>query len=141
MCAPIMELSNALIYGNRLCCGSTEVANAKLEYTSSTTSSSWLKTVILIIQYISLSVEVFCNLFNMFFTVNEENKISWSIHLKIMPCDVTLKFIIDIQVLDPLRQVIFINTGLYSCYSIILQLLSPTRLVTNISYSQIFCLV
>ena len=33
MCAPIMELSNALIYGDRLRCGSPDVANAKLEYT------------------------------------------------------------------------------------------------------------
>ncbi|KAI3719214.1 hypothetical protein L6452_20109 [Arctium lappa] len=46
MCAPIMELSNALIYGNRLRCGSPDVANAKLEYTSSTSLSSWLKKVL-----------------------------------------------------------------------------------------------
>lgn len=47
MCAPIMELSNALIYGDRLRCGSPDVANAKLEYTTSTSSSSsWLKKVI-----------------------------------------------------------------------------------------------
>nr|GEY09077.1 DNA replication ATP-dependent helicase/nuclease DNA2 [Tanacetum cinerariifolium] len=46
MCAPIMELSNALIYGDRLRCGSTDVANAKLEYTSSTSLSSWLKKVL-----------------------------------------------------------------------------------------------
>ncbi|KAF3570204.1 hypothetical protein F2Q69_00063658 [Brassica cretica] len=31
MCRGIMELSNALIYGDRLCCGSAEVANATLE--------------------------------------------------------------------------------------------------------------
>ncbi|KAI3764734.1 hypothetical protein L2E82_14747 [Cichorium intybus] len=46
MCAPIMELSNALIYGNRLRCGSPDVANAKLEYTTSTSSSLWLKKVL-----------------------------------------------------------------------------------------------
>ncbi|KVH97095.1 Dna2 [Cynara cardunculus var. scolymus] len=46
MCAPIMELSNALIYGNRLCCGSPDVANAKLEYTSSTSLPSWLNKVL-----------------------------------------------------------------------------------------------
>ncbi|KAK9065396.1 hypothetical protein SSX86_016779 [Deinandra increscens subsp. villosa] len=46
MCAPIMELSNALIYGNRLRCGSSDVANAKLEYTSSTSTSLWLKKVL-----------------------------------------------------------------------------------------------
>ncbi|PWA98098.1 DNA replication helicase [Artemisia annua] len=46
MCAPIMELSNALIYGDRLRCGSPDVANAKLEYTSSTSLSSWLKKVL-----------------------------------------------------------------------------------------------
>jgi hypothetical protein len=27
-----MELSNSLIYGNRLCCGSLEIANAKLKF-------------------------------------------------------------------------------------------------------------
>ncbi|KAM7512220.1 hypothetical protein LguiB_011095 [Lonicera macranthoides] len=46
MCAPIMELSNALIYGNRLRCGSTDVENAKLKYISSTSVSSWLKEVL-----------------------------------------------------------------------------------------------
>ncbi|KAJ0668754.1 putative DNA helicase [Helianthus annuus] len=46
MCAPIMELSNALIYGNRLRCGSPDVANAKLVYTSSTSMSLWLKKVL-----------------------------------------------------------------------------------------------
>lgn len=51
MCAPIMELSNALMYGDRVSCGSPDVANAKLEYTSSTSLSSWLKKVI---HYISL---------------------------------------------------------------------------------------
>ncbi|THG01570.1 hypothetical protein TEA_023305 [Camellia sinensis var. sinensis] len=34
MCASIMDLSNALIYGNRLRCGSSEVENAKLKYTN-----------------------------------------------------------------------------------------------------------
>ncbi|OVA14827.1 DNA replication factor Dna2 [Macleaya cordata] len=34
MCASVMELSNALIYGNRLRCGSSEVANAKLRFSS-----------------------------------------------------------------------------------------------------------
>lgn len=47
MCAGIMELSNALIYGNRLHCGSSEVENAKLKYTSSKYVSTWLKEVIL----------------------------------------------------------------------------------------------
>ncbi|KAL4585843.1 hypothetical protein LXL04_010469 [Taraxacum kok-saghyz] len=46
MCAPIMELSNALIYGNRLRCGSPHVANAKLHYTNSTSSSLWLNKVL-----------------------------------------------------------------------------------------------
>lgn len=32
MSSGIMELSNALIYGNRLCCGSLEIANAKLKF-------------------------------------------------------------------------------------------------------------
>ncbi|KAI8572529.1 hypothetical protein RHMOL_Rhmol01G0206500 [Rhododendron molle] len=46
MCAGIMELSNALIYGNRLHCGSSEVENAKLKYTSSKYVSTWLKEVL-----------------------------------------------------------------------------------------------
>ncbi|KAG9134113.1 hypothetical protein Leryth_004792 [Lithospermum erythrorhizon] len=43
MCAPIMELSNALIYGNRLRCGSSDIANAKLQYKCVTSAPSWLK--------------------------------------------------------------------------------------------------
>ncbi|KAL1535834.1 DNA helicase [Salvia divinorum] len=46
MCADIMELSNALIYGNRLRCGSTEVENAKLKYMSSASSPAWLIKVL-----------------------------------------------------------------------------------------------
>ncbi|XP_010532178.1 PREDICTED: DNA replication ATP-dependent helicase/nuclease DNA2-like [Tarenaya hassleriana] len=42
----IMELSNALIYGDRLCCGSSEVANAKLELSTSKFCPSWLKEVL-----------------------------------------------------------------------------------------------
>ncbi|KAK3035488.1 hypothetical protein RJ639_034458 [Escallonia herrerae] len=45
MCAAIMELSNALIYGNRLRCGSLDVENAKLKYTNLAPVSSWLKEV------------------------------------------------------------------------------------------------
>lgn len=46
MCASIMELSNALIYGNRLRCGSTEIENAKLKYRSSASSPAWLMKVL-----------------------------------------------------------------------------------------------
>ncbi|XAR54242.1 DNA helicase [Bertholletia excelsa] len=46
MCAGIMQLSNALIYGSRLRCGSSEIENAKLKYTSSNFASSWLKQVL-----------------------------------------------------------------------------------------------
>lgn len=45
MCRGIMELSNALIYGDRLCCGSAEVANATLKLSTSSSNSSWLKKV------------------------------------------------------------------------------------------------
>ncbi|WOL06102.1 DNA replication ATP-dependent helicase/nuclease DNA2 [Canna indica] len=45
MCAGIMELSNALIYGNRLRCGSSEVANAKLKFFNSEPIHSWLQEV------------------------------------------------------------------------------------------------
>ncbi|EOA38778.1 hypothetical protein CARUB_v10011024mg [Capsella rubella] len=46
MCQGIMELSNALIYGDRLCCGSTEVANATLVLPTCNLTSSWLKKVL-----------------------------------------------------------------------------------------------
>ncbi|XWS74707.1 hypothetical protein CRYUN_Cryun01aG0020800 [Craigia yunnanensis] len=47
MCQSIMELSNALIYGDRLRCGSPEVANAKLKFSRPNSScSSWLKAVL-----------------------------------------------------------------------------------------------
>ncbi|XWS56828.1 hypothetical protein CRYUN_Cryun09bG0119000 [Craigia yunnanensis] len=43
----IMELSNALIYGDRLHCCSPEIANAKLEFPRPNSScSSWLKAVL-----------------------------------------------------------------------------------------------
>ena len=46
MCQSIMELSNALIYGDRLRCGSPEVANAKLKFPRPNSAcSSWLKAV------------------------------------------------------------------------------------------------
>lgn len=43
MCATIMELSNALIYGNRLRCGSSEVENAKIKYTGLPSGPTWIK--------------------------------------------------------------------------------------------------
>ncbi|XP_020682385.1 DNA replication ATP-dependent helicase/nuclease DNA2 isoform X1 [Dendrobium catenatum] len=46
MCAGIMELSNALIYGNRLRCGSQEVANAKIKLTTVEPIKWWLKEVL-----------------------------------------------------------------------------------------------
>ncbi|KAK1273977.1 hypothetical protein QJS04_geneDACA012087 [Acorus gramineus] len=45
MCAGIMELSNALIYGNRLRCGSPEVENAKLSFSKEMPVTSWLRKV------------------------------------------------------------------------------------------------
>ncbi|KAI3905112.1 hypothetical protein MKX01_017358 [Papaver californicum] len=46
MCSGVMELSNALIYGNRLRCGSSQVANAKLRFSSLKSRTSWLKEVL-----------------------------------------------------------------------------------------------
>ncbi|XP_057980952.1 DNA replication ATP-dependent helicase/nuclease JHS1 [Malania oleifera] len=46
MCQGIMELSNALIYGNRLRCGSPEIENAKLKFSGSSSNSLWLKKVL-----------------------------------------------------------------------------------------------
>ncbi|CAN6486391.1 unnamed protein product [Victoria cruziana] len=42
MCSGIMELSNTLIYGNRLTCGSGEVANARLNISNVKSFPSWL---------------------------------------------------------------------------------------------------
>ncbi|KAE8661669.1 DNA replication helicase dna2 isoform 2 [Hibiscus syriacus] len=47
MCQSIMELSNALIYGDRLRCGSPEIANVKLKFTKPISCSPWLKTAAL----------------------------------------------------------------------------------------------
>ncbi|CAH9097877.1 unnamed protein product [Cuscuta epithymum] len=46
MCKEIMELSNTLIYGNRLRCGSSEVENAKLTYSCPIAGPPWMKEVI-----------------------------------------------------------------------------------------------
>jgi len=40
-----MDLSNALIYGDRLRCGSVEVANAKLEFSDLSCDLPWLEHV------------------------------------------------------------------------------------------------
>ncbi|CAN4126033.1 unnamed protein product [Withania somnifera] len=45
MCAAIMELSNALIYGNRLRCGSSDVENGKIKYTGLPSGPTWIKEV------------------------------------------------------------------------------------------------
>ncbi|KAF5207658.1 DNA replication ATP-dependent helicase/nuclease DNA2 [Thalictrum thalictroides] len=46
MCAGIMELSNALIYGNRLRCGLSEIAEAKLKFASALYNAPWVKEVL-----------------------------------------------------------------------------------------------
>ncbi|XP_030966740.1 DNA replication ATP-dependent helicase/nuclease JHS1 isoform X1 [Quercus lobata] len=46
MCQGVMELSNALIYGDRLRCGSSEIACAKLKLSCLKSCSSWLKEVL-----------------------------------------------------------------------------------------------
>ncbi|XP_048233494.1 DNA replication ATP-dependent helicase/nuclease JHS1 isoform X3 [Ricinus communis] len=46
MCQGIMELSNSLIYGDRLRCGSSEIANAKLKFSSLKSCSSWLREIL-----------------------------------------------------------------------------------------------
>ncbi|KAL2337269.1 hypothetical protein Fmac_011715 [Flemingia macrophylla] len=46
MCQGIMDLSNALIYGDRLRCGSFEVANAKLEFSALSCGMPWLEDVL-----------------------------------------------------------------------------------------------
>ncbi|KAG2574315.1 DNA replication ATP-dependent helicase/nuclease JHS1-like isoform X2 [Panicum virgatum] len=46
MSSGIMELSNSLIYGNRLCCGSLEIANAKLKFSGRETVQLKLKEIL-----------------------------------------------------------------------------------------------
>ncbi|KAH7525256.1 hypothetical protein FEM48_Zijuj06G0205800 [Ziziphus jujuba var. spinosa] len=46
MCQEIMELSNALIYGDKLRCGSSDIADAKLKLSSLKLGSSWLKEIL-----------------------------------------------------------------------------------------------
>ncbi|KAJ0970838.1 hypothetical protein J5N97_018797 [Dioscorea zingiberensis] len=46
MSAGIMELSNTLIYGNRLRCGSPEVANSRLMFSDVEPDTLWLKEVL-----------------------------------------------------------------------------------------------
>lgn len=45
MSAGVMKLSNALIYGEKLRCGSPDVENAKLKLSNRGAMSSWLKEV------------------------------------------------------------------------------------------------
>jgi DNA replication ATP-dependent helicase Dna2 len=53
MCQDIMELSNALIYGDRLRCGSSEIANARLKFSGLQSCSSWLKEVIIVFFFVA----------------------------------------------------------------------------------------
>ncbi|GLJ43384.1 hypothetical protein SUGI_0901420 [Cryptomeria japonica] len=46
MCAGVMKLSNVLIYGNRLRCGSSAVADARLEIKGVSKQSLWLREVL-----------------------------------------------------------------------------------------------
>lgn len=50
MCAGIMDLSNALIYGDRLQCGSPDVKSAKLNLLEPGSMTVWLKEVIALIR-------------------------------------------------------------------------------------------
>ncbi|KAJ8438484.1 hypothetical protein Cgig2_008971 [Carnegiea gigantea] len=60
MCAGIMKLSNALIYGDRLRCGSPGVENAKLKLLNGKPTSSWLKEVKKNVYYPGLPLPVLC---------------------------------------------------------------------------------
>lgn len=55
MCQEILDLSNALIYGDRLRCGSFEAANAKLEFSGLNCGLPWLEDVRLFSSGFSLS--------------------------------------------------------------------------------------
>lgn len=55
MCQGIMDLSNALIYGDRLRCGTSEIANAKLEFSGLNCSLPWLENVRILSSIFALS--------------------------------------------------------------------------------------
>lgn len=75
MCQGIMELSNALIYGDRLRCGSPEIAHAKLIFSSLKSHSWWIKEVrafynIIIRFEVILHDILFCNIPDALVSVN-----------------------------------------------------------------------
>jgi hypothetical protein len=63
MSSGIMELSNSLIYGNRLCCGSLEIANAKLKFSGKEQVHLKFKEVTLpfCFKFSILSIETSCS--------------------------------------------------------------------------------
>ena len=61
MSSGIMELSNSLIYGNRLCCGSLEIANAKLKFSGRETVQLKLKEAIFLSLKFSISTQLKIN--------------------------------------------------------------------------------
>ena len=61
-----MDLSNALIYGDKLCCGSPDIADAKLKFSSSKSGSSWISEVRAFFSIFILSMNFFFLIHNVF---------------------------------------------------------------------------
>jgi DNA replication ATP-dependent helicase Dna2 len=96
MSSGIMELSNSLIYGSRLSCGSLEIANAKLKFSGKEPVHSKLKEVLppsFCLYLLAFNLELCCQArFSRLLTF--VSNFFW------------------LQILNPDRAVIFVNTGL-----------------------------
>ncbi len=97
MCADIMSLCNALIYGNRLRCGSREVATAQLTLSTPLLKHApqWLHQVWNFVHNPS---------------VTDQRMISIS-DLTLFHWDSYCAIVMVVQVLDPCRKVLFLDTG------------------------------
>jgi hypothetical protein len=62
-----MDLSNALIYGDRLRCGSSEIANAKLEFSGLNCCLPWLEDVRILFQIHIILMLFLCKLYSLVF--------------------------------------------------------------------------
>lgn len=100
MCADIMSLCNALIYGNRLRCGSHEVATAQLTFSTPLLKHApqWLHQV--------------CNFVHKAMNPNVTDQCMISVSdLTLIHWDSYCAIVTVVQVLDPCRKVLFLDTG------------------------------
>lgn len=82
MSSGIMELSNSLIYGNRLCCGSLEIANAKLKFSGKQQVHFKFKEVTLLL------LEIFNSQYRNILLLKAWIRLPWFV---ILPCIIFLQ--------------------------------------------------